>query len=1046
MSIGEQSSKPAAAAATLRAKAAALLASLRGNRKRQLIAGGIGVAAVLFLFFVAPIFVRALFTISTDDAYVNGHVTFVAARVPGQVTKVFVDDNNRVRKGDVLVELDKQPYQIQVDLQKAVVATATSDLEVAKDEVRALVAQARANRFKLEHAIEQVNDQVAALRANVAALQTAEARQARAKADYDRAIDVSRTPGAISQQDVDLRKEAFRVAESGVKQALEQVYQIRVALGLPRDPGEGHELSEVPADLDQNFSAVREALAQLLQSAAPLGIVPKSYSAPPKDVIAEFYKRDPEGNLDRIYAKIIAEAPQIKLAQAKLMQAQSQLNQAELNLKWCDVVAEIDGVVTRRNVNPGNNVQAGQELMAVRSLTEIWIDANFKETQLADLRIGQHVELDVDMYGRREPFEGRISGFTMGTGSTLALLPPENATGNFVKIVQRLPVRIELVNYDPDKRPLFIGLSVVPHVYYWEKPTGPHAGDVLQPPDKLPVDQAALAPEAAPHRKTPTRHNNASMSSAAITPASVARPAINPWLVAAVVVIPTFMEVLDTTIANVALRYIAGGLSAAVVDSEWVLTSYLAANAVILPISGWISARLGRRNYFIMSIAVFTASSMLCGMAASLPQLILFRIMQGLAGGGLQPSSQAILLDAFPPEKQGGAMTMFGVAALIGPVVGPTLGGYLTDNYNWRWIFYINVPIGLIALAACHRWVRDPDYLVAKCAEMRRQPLNFDYLGLALLSLAMSCWEVMLSKGQQWDWLGDPFWRIQTLLTVFLVAGAWLIYRELRFSNPVVNFRPLTERNFLMSSIIIFCTFGVLYAATTSLPGLLQSLFGYDAYHSGLVMSPAGVFAICVMIVVARLLGWGADARWLVAAGLLVVAAANYWMSIMNLQISPWQVVWPRACMIMGLSLIFAPLNVAAYKYMPISLRGAAVGLFSLLRNEGGSVGTSMAQTLQERREQFHLLRLGEHLDPFDPNTRAFLQVVKAPFVRMTGDPVLAKQMALQTLANLRERQASSLAYFDVFWFLAVLALGLTLLVLFMKQSVAEKGTHLAAD
>ncbi len=445
---------------------------------------------------MAPFLVRALITISTDDAYVNGHVTFVAARVPGQVTKVLVDDNNRVRKGDVLVELDKQPYQIQVDLQKAVLATAESDLEVAKDEVRAMVAQARANRFKLEHAIEQVNDQVAALRANVAALQTAEARQARAKADYDRAIEVSRTPGAISQQDVDLRKEAFRVAEAGVKQVLELVYQVRVGLGLPRDPGEGHELSEVPPDLDQNFSTVREALAQLLQSAAPLGIVPSSYVATPKQVIEEFYKRDPEGNLDRIYAKIIAEAPPIKLAQAKLMQAQSQLDQAELNLKWCDVVAEIDGVVTRRNVNPGNNVQAGQELMAVRSLTEIWIDANFKETQLADLRIGQRVLLDVDMYGRREPFEGRISGFTMGTGSTLALLPPENATGNFVKIVQRLPVRIELVNYDPDKKPLFIGLSVVPHVYYWEKPTGPHAGDVLQPPDKLPVDQAALAPES----------------------------------------------------------------------------------------------------------------------------------------------------------------------------------------------------------------------------------------------------------------------------------------------------------------------------------------------------------------------------------------------------------------------------------------------------------------------------------------------------------------------------------------------------------------------
>src|SRR3984893_10401727 len=281
------------------------------------------------------------------------------------------------------------------------------------------------------------------------------------------------------------------------------------------------------------------------------------------------------------------------------------------------------------------------------------------------------------------------------------------------------------------------------------------------------------------------------MSSVALSPPAASRPASTPWVVAAAVVIPTFMEVLDTTIANVALRYIAGGLSAAVIDAEWVLTSYLAANATILPISGWISARLGRRNYFLLSIAVFTLASALCGMATSLGQIILFRVIQGLAGGGLQPSSQGVLLDAFPPEKQGAAQTMFGVAALLAPVVGPTLGGYLTVQYNWRWIFYINLPVGALALLMCYFVVDDPAYLKKERAELLRRPLSFDYIGLGLLALVMSSWEIMLSKGQEWDWLGDPFWRVQTLLLLFVLGLGFLIFREMPVGNAVVHFRPV---------------------------------------------------------------------------------------------------------------------------------------------------------------------------------------------------------------------------------------------------------------
>ena len=535
------------------------------------------------------------------------------------------------------------------------------------------------------------------------------------------------------------------------------------------------------------------------------------------------------------------------------------------------------------------------------------------------------------------------------------------------------------------------------------------------------------------------------MSAVAI-PLARSRPVVSPWVVAAVVVVPTFMEVLDTTIANVALRYIAGGLSAAVIDSEWVITSYLAANATILPISGWLSARLGRRNYFMLSIAIFTISSGLCGVATSLNQLILFRVLQGLAGGGLQPSSQGVLLDAFPREKQGAAMTMFGVAALLAPVVGPTLGGYLTDNYNWRWIFYINLPVGTLALVACYFLLDDPEYLKAERADLLKRPLNFDYIGFGLLALTMSSWEIMLSKGQQWDWLGDPFWRVQTLVVLFFGGAIALVLREMRIANPVVNFRPLGERNFAICCIIIFCAFATLYAASVSLPALLQSLFGYDAYHSGLVLSPSGVSAIGVLVVVGALLGRGIDARWLIGGGLLVAGVANYWMSLMNLEIGPWQAVWPRVVLIGGLSMIFAPLNVAAYLYTPRHLRGAAIGLLALLRNEGGSVGTSMAQTIQERREQFHTLRLGEYLDRFNPAVNSFATQTQGAFLRQTGDAALSKRMTWQALDDLRLQQASSLAYFDVFWFAAVLGFALVLLVLLMKRSVAEKGASVGAE
>jgi membrane fusion protein (multidrug efflux system) len=456
---------------------------------KWLLFGVLGLVALLVaLYFGIPWAIDAWNTESTDDAYVNSYPTFVAPRVSGQIEKVLVKDNNRVHEGDKLVELDKVPYRIQVNLKKAAVAQAKADLLVAQDLVRGQVAIARGNRFKLEHTIEEVNNQIALLRANVAALENTKARLARAQADYDRAKELLKTPGAISQQDLDLKQQDFKVAESQVKQALETVYQTRVSLGQPAQPEKGMDLTQVPSNLNQTFSTVRQASADLLQSAAPLGIIPSSYDLLPQQILDEFRNRDPEGNVDRIYQKLLSEAPGPKQAEAKLLQAERDLEQAELNLKWCDVYAEIDGVILRRNVNKGNNVQAGQNLMAIRPLKAIWIDANFKETQLRELRIGQRARVEVDMYGSHRTFEGRITGFTMGTGQTLALLPPQNATGNFVKIVQRLPVRIELTDYDPETEPLFVGTSVTPYVYFREPPKGKDAGKFLQP--YVPTDPA----------------------------------------------------------------------------------------------------------------------------------------------------------------------------------------------------------------------------------------------------------------------------------------------------------------------------------------------------------------------------------------------------------------------------------------------------------------------------------------------------------------------------------------------------------------------------
>ena len=453
----------------------------RSMRRRRLLMGVLG-ALILVVAGVwgIPWIRTALTTVSTDDAYVNGHVTFVAPRVAGQISRVLVDDNYHVRQGDLLAQIDKEPFEIAVSKKKAAVDTANADLQAAIAGTRGLEAEAWSRRWKLRNAQEDLENQVALLHDRVAALDKAKATLTLAQADYGRAKALRGTP-AESYQVYDRYQEAFSTAKAQVTQALAAVREVRASLGLSPQPERDEDLGQIPPDLDQTFSSVLQAQADLIESAAQLGVV-HSFDQSPKQMLDQFEK---QGDHDRVFARIAAEAPAVKQAKAKLEVANQELAQAELDLRYCDIAAEIDGVVTRRNINPGNYVQVGQNLMAVRSLRDIWVDANFKETQLRDLRIGQAADLYVDMYGGGRVFKGRISGFTMGTGSTLALLPAENATGNFIKVVQRLPVRIDLEGYDPDKYPLFTGTSVVPYVYIDKPPTGPDAGKFLQthPPD-----------------------------------------------------------------------------------------------------------------------------------------------------------------------------------------------------------------------------------------------------------------------------------------------------------------------------------------------------------------------------------------------------------------------------------------------------------------------------------------------------------------------------------------------------------------------------------
>jgi MFS transporter, DHA2 family, multidrug resistance protein len=518
-----------------------------------------------------------------------------------------------------------------------------------------------------------------------------------------------------------------------------------------------------------------------------------------------------------------------------------------------------------------------------------------------------------------------------------------------------------------------------------------------------------------------------------------ARPAINPWIIALTVTLATFMEVLDTSIANVALPHIAGNLSVSVHESTWVLTSYLVANAVILPLSGWLSTMLGRKRFYMTCVVLFTAASALCGMAASIEQLVFFRVLQGLAGGGLQPSEQAILMDTFPPARRGAAMAVYTVAILVAPVLGPTLGGYITENFSWRWIFYINLPVGVVSVMLSGLLLEDPPYLKAQRAARRGQPLRVDFIGLGLLSIGLATLELLLDKGQEHDWFDSPL--IVRLAAVSAVSLVAVVFWELRHPAPIINLRLFRDRNFSAACLCVSCAMAVIYGCNVLLPQMLQTLMGYTPLNAGLVLSPAGFVTMLEMPLIGVLLSRGFDPRKMVAAGLLILGTASMWMSGLNLGVSPAMVINPRNVQTLGAGLMFVPINMVAYAFIPKEQTNNASGLFSLVRNEGSSIGVALTNTLLERRIQFHQFRLVEHVTPSNAPASHFLAGVSGVLQSRGGDPALAHRQGLRMLYQIVQQQAAAMSYLDMFWLSSMLALAVIPLVFLMKRPAGVAGS-----
>ncbi|MFB3922700.1 MAG: DHA2 family efflux MFS transporter permease subunit [Terriglobia bacterium] len=513
----------------------------------------------------------------------------------------------------------------------------------------------------------------------------------------------------------------------------------------------------------------------------------------------------------------------------------------------------------------------------------------------------------------------------------------------------------------------------------------------------------------------------------------------HPWAVAATVVLPVFMEVLDTSVANVSLPQIAGDLSAGVDESTWVLTSYLVSNAIVLPLTGWFTSLFGRKRFYMWCVGMFTLSSFLCGLSHSLGFLVLFRVLQGAGGGAMQPISQAILVETFPREKRGMAMAIFGIGVVFAPIIGPTLGGWITDNYSWHWIFLINIPFGLFSLLMTRWLVFDPPYLARRSF---REGMKIDYIGLGLLSLGLGFLQVVLDKGQRDDWFGSNFIIGCTILAAVGLVGA--LMWELTRRDPIVDFRLLKERNFGLATLTMFMLGFVLYASTMLLPMMLQTLLGYTAMLSGLVLSPGGFLVVLLLPIVGTLLT-KLEARWLVVYGVTVTSLSLFHMAHFNLNLDFHTAMMARIFQSAGLAFLFVPINTMAFYFIAQHRINDATGLINLARNIGGSSGIATVTTLLARRAQFHQTVLAGHVTPLDWSYRAMVAGASPMITQQGSDPVQAANQAHGLLYGIVQRQAAMQAFVDNFWLLGVLFMGIVPLMFLMKKSRPQRapvGAH----
>jgi len=509
-----------------------------------------------------------------------------------------------------------------------------------------------------------------------------------------------------------------------------------------------------------------------------------------------------------------------------------------------------------------------------------------------------------------------------------------------------------------------------------------------------------------------------------------ASPDINPWLIAIAVMSSTFMEVLDTTVVNVSLPHIAGSLSASNDEATWTLTSYLVANAIILPLTGWLAGRFGRKRLLMMSVSGFTAASFMCGLAPSLSFLIFFRIIQGACGGGLQPLSQAILLESFPTEKRGQAMAFWALGIVVAPMLGPVAGGWLTDNYSWRWVFYINIPIGILALVLTQIFIFDPPYL-------RRAKTGIDYWGIGLLAVGIGSLQIMLDKGQEDDWFGSHFIVILAVLAV--VGLGALIIRELTTKHPVIDLSVFKYRSYAIGTMLMTLIGFVLYGSTVLLPLLMQVLLGYTATQAGITNLPRGLASFLIMPIVGKLTG-KVDSRKLLAIGVGASAYAMYELSKFSLNVGFWNFWWPLTIQGAALGFIFVPLTTVTNDPVPNERMGNATSIFNLMRNIGASIGIAMVQTYQFRKEQVHIHYLGAHVSPSSMTAMQFIQGMKSYFMQQGSNAVEATHQAYQALWGSLLQQAAMLSYNDTFLMMAAVFVSLFPFLLLLRKPKRKGG------